>query len=943
MAAHSEHQRYLRKLAASTARERLGKARQAVRDARLAKREAHGRATQACRSARLTLREWSATERARVKAAIARLREELRSGLEERRAKVRECCGADRAKVREAATAHVTRTRAQLAELMDERRRERIWSGQATKGTRSRHRVTTAAEQKAESDHEVEVNLSPDQLLVWRQMKDRIQPSARRSRTEVFLEWLAENGPDVARILEAEAEAAYKQALRDETQARKDAKAIPKARESRLRQYLATTRQRGALAGLSDLAPTDKRPRVKASKLKRAEHSGDMKRRRKPKAPKAHPQPAPAEGPRASLADEAHARSRAGETVHPFELAGLGRAPFKWGGVTEKVFQSAPGEPVKGAGSCDYCGQGIRYQVEILSADGKRFKVGTDCAARVGGNGIRKRAETWERTHAKQLGKTRKSKKAEQATAEHAELLAQLDELAETSLDAFAQSFAPSLARQIRAGKAPTPKQLAAFAKLRNERGLSRAAIPKAPQLDLDAFARKVQQLADTSPDVARFYDDRSFIASVYDAGSWAETLDQFKARLVEAHRAGKLRLTRADLVGAMDPTLVERSETGYLSATFHFVVNEPVPEPVTTRREPEREPEQVTAARDWLYLRRVSDGQGGWHYLYEVTPRKPTRPIKVKHGDFTLEWDPKEETGFLYNWKNERYYLKNETSIPEESGVHIVDKALKSYEEPKHWGAARESYVGPLNMTPRQFLEAARNALRHGRNPQHYRPREVLAATFKDGNRWGYFTSTPDGVYGARYRADFGTPETWETQREATSAAMLAADVWSTRLKLPRARAPKNYPNEKAATDALHARRDYDAQPYQLSDSRDHGQERGHRAHHGVPEGEPAPRPEPRETKPRKPREKAVRVTAQQLRAMRWLRAGHTATVKDFGRGYLALKTARYINPDDLQDVKLTEGGLRYLDEEDERELIRTAKAEESQRPTRDSEPVPF
>ena len=40
----------------------------------------------------------------------------------------------------------------------------------------------------------------------------------------------------------------------------------------------------------------------------------------------------------------------------------------------------------------------------------------------------------------------------------------------------------------------------------------------------------------------------------------------------MEAHRQGELRLARADLVAAMDPELVARSEIGYLNATFHFV-----------------------------------------------------------------------------------------------------------------------------------------------------------------------------------------------------------------------------------------------------------------------------------------------------------------------------------------------------------------------------------
>jgi hypothetical protein len=81
-------------------------------------------------------------------------------------------------------------------------------------------------------------------------------------------------------------------------------------------------------------------------------------------------------------------------------------------------------------------------------------------------------------------------------------------------------------------------------------------------------------------PTVARFHDDRAFIGSVWeqmhDLGLLGSmTLAEFKARLIAAHRDGLLRITRADLVGAMDPDEVERSEARYQDATFHFVALE--------------------------------------------------------------------------------------------------------------------------------------------------------------------------------------------------------------------------------------------------------------------------------------------------------------------------------------------------------------------------------
>lgn len=73
--------------------------------------------------------------------------------------------------------------------------------------------------------------------------------------------------------------------------------------------------------------------------------------------------------------------------MHPFEKAGLGKAPFRCVGVYKNAYQACPGAPVQAGGSCDFCGTGIMYEYKILSADGKGFKVGCDCVARTGGEG----------------------------------------------------------------------------------------------------------------------------------------------------------------------------------------------------------------------------------------------------------------------------------------------------------------------------------------------------------------------------------------------------------------------------------------------------------------------------------------------------------------------------------------------------------------------------
>jgi hypothetical protein len=75
----------------------------------------------------------------------------------------------------------------------------------------------------------------------------------------------------------------------------------------------------------------------------------------------------------------------------------------------------------------------------------------------------------------------------------------------------------------------------------------------------------------------AVFGERKVFIAAIWDLlrrdPGFALSLDDFKTRLLDAHRAGTLELARADYTRAMDPALVQRSETTWDGASFHFVV----------------------------------------------------------------------------------------------------------------------------------------------------------------------------------------------------------------------------------------------------------------------------------------------------------------------------------------------------------------------------------
>jgi hypothetical protein len=115
--------------------------------------------------------------------------------------------------------------------------------------------------------------------------------------------------------------------------------------------------------------------------------------------------------------------SKIGQTVHAFELAGLGKAPFRFLGVRENA-HTIPGTTInKPGGSCDYCLESIRWEYRIQSADGKTFKVGCDCVAKVGDAGLRRYVDAARRNVERKQRAARAAKKASSVDSEIAALM----------------------------------------------------------------------------------------------------------------------------------------------------------------------------------------------------------------------------------------------------------------------------------------------------------------------------------------------------------------------------------------------------------------------------------------------------------------------------------------------------------------------------------------
>lgn len=86
-------------------------------------------------------------------------------------------------------------------------------------------------------------------------------------------------------------------------------------------------------------------------------------------------------------------------------------------------------------------------------------------------------------------------------------------------------------------------------------------------------------------------------------------TYEEFKRRLVDANRAGEIKLARADLVSAFDPTAVAGSEIVDRGATFHFVVSD-VPEAHDASAGDMADPQSVAAVVKGV-LSKIEDTTG--------------------------------------------------------------------------------------------------------------------------------------------------------------------------------------------------------------------------------------------------------------------------------------------------------------------------------------------
>ena len=102
-----------------------------------------------------------------------------------------------------------------------------------------------------------------------------------------------------------------------------------------------------------------------------------------------------------------------GEFLHPFERAGLARAPYRFVRAYTSKFQACQGAPVQPGSSCDYCATGIMLVYVLRGSDGREFKVGCDCVQKMCRKGERvlTDVEKAARKHATEMRHAREAAK----------------------------------------------------------------------------------------------------------------------------------------------------------------------------------------------------------------------------------------------------------------------------------------------------------------------------------------------------------------------------------------------------------------------------------------------------------------------------------------------------------------------------------------------------
>lgn len=220
-----KQRRELRAQARERQRDVVPRLKERIRQTKLARRDAVKRCAGQCKHRRTRLQRAADQARAELKARIAKLRDKLRAG-----------CGLCRTHAKEREIDSLERLLAELATERDAIRSLRLRASAMT-SAHGRAGGQRSAELRAESDDEVKRNLDDDPLLLatWNRLKHKIQGSAKRNRTEAFLEHVQDH-PEALEETQRMQEAKYEQEI---TALYDSLRKAPGGSESELEDYTA--------------------------------------------------------------------------------------------------------------------------------------------------------------------------------------------------------------------------------------------------------------------------------------------------------------------------------------------------------------------------------------------------------------------------------------------------------------------------------------------------------------------------------------------------------------------------------------------------------------------------------------------------------------------------------------------------------------------------------
>lgn len=171
-------------------RAKLRELRESIKSAKQRRRALAKEAVERCRAERARVREHYKRERERLLA-------ELRAERERERQAARDRCKVRKRDARAEGTTALGGAELALRGERDYQRELRRAELDAKARQRELRRQATAKERRGESDDEVRRNLPPELVPVFNRVARRIRPSARASRTEVFLKWAEEHPSEI--------------------------------------------------------------------------------------------------------------------------------------------------------------------------------------------------------------------------------------------------------------------------------------------------------------------------------------------------------------------------------------------------------------------------------------------------------------------------------------------------------------------------------------------------------------------------------------------------------------------------------------------------------------------------------------------------------------------------------------------------------------------------